>query len=350
MQIYRTSKNNDLTPYSDHPSSLFPRLGIPVHKIAILDIETTGFNRNKDIISVVGIVTFTNEGNCEVIQLFNDDGKSDHKIIESLTYLLEPIELLVTYNGDGFDLPFVNHKSESIGMKSILRHGDNHHVQSLDLLKISRELFHYLPRKNLKTVEAELGIGRQDTIDGKEAAESYIRFLKTGNESERDKILLHNVEDILNLIPLLLRLHDRSMAQNPLSFPFAVVIQENTILVEVCHIEKDLLLIKGRTGYPSDTILLNAQQSVSYSWLFETQHLTKLKALDHMNDNGHIIMKSKFVEAEPFLFLNPFDDVNDLMSLKEDQLNTLITKVHGEWSFENIRLLSATLLCILMNN
>ena len=68
---------------------------------AYLDIETTGFSRYRDEITVVGIA-LEKERKCEIIQLIEDD-LYDKKLFDILTNVDE----LYTYNGSCFDLPFI---------------------------------------------------------------------------------------------------------------------------------------------------------------------------------------------------------------------------------------------------
>ena len=56
-----------------------------------------------------------------------------------------------------------------------------------------------IDRCNLKTVEKFIGIEREDTIDGGLSVELYNKYLQTSSEDLKEKIMLHNYEDVLNL-------------------------------------------------------------------------------------------------------------------------------------------------------
>lgn len=73
-----------------------------------------------------------------------------------------------------------------------------------DILRVSRANRTYLnlPDYKLKTIEKFLGIDREDTISGKESVEMYYDYVSTKDPILKSKILLHNYEDILNIVDL----------------------------------------------------------------------------------------------------------------------------------------------------
>jgi DNA polymerase elongation subunit (family B) len=113
-------------------------------------------------------------------------------------------DTIVTYNGKSFDVPFVNARMKKNGIDYEMLH------QHLDLI------YHVRSNKStlgltscsLKSVEKLLGIGREDTIDGGESIELYYQYLKSNSDELKQKILLHNFEDVYNL-PEILKIFDR---------------------------------------------------------------------------------------------------------------------------------------------
>lgn len=75
---------------------------------------------------------------------------------------------------------------------------------NFDILRVSRANRAYLNLSDykLKTLEKFLGIERTDAISGKESVEMYFDYLSSKDSSLKEKILLHNYEDILNIVDL----------------------------------------------------------------------------------------------------------------------------------------------------
>ncbi|MBI5050498.1 MAG: ribonuclease H-like domain-containing protein [Nitrospirae bacterium] len=155
---------------------------------AYLDIETTGFNPFYSSLTVVGI--HLENGNNHVIQLVGS------KIYSSeLLRLIEQVDVIYTYNGARFDLPYIKAKLH-IDLKEYSTHKD------LMYECWQRKLF-----GGLKNVERQLGIKRKLTdIDGCIAVQLWHDYKQTGNEESLETLLEYNREDVLNLKKLRERL------------------------------------------------------------------------------------------------------------------------------------------------
>src|SRR5699024_11900087 len=79
--------------------------------VCFFDIETTGFNRNKEIIYLIGILYYDKKDkNWNIIQLFADELKDEIEVLEKAYRILSTFDLIINYNGNTFDIPFMNHK------------------------------------------------------------------------------------------------------------------------------------------------------------------------------------------------------------------------------------------------
>lgn len=119
---------------------------------AYLDIETTGLSPWDSEITVIGI-HLCNGDDTSVIQLVGKDISA-----QSILEALEGVEVIYTYNGCRFDLPFI-HSRIGINLEETFYHHD---------------LMHDCWRCNLyggfKAVERQLGIERKLTeVNGYEA-------------------------------------------------------------------------------------------------------------------------------------------------------------------------------------
>ena len=156
---------------------------------AYLDIETTGLSPWDSEITVVGIY-LCNRNDTRFIQLVGKDITSD-RILEALN----GINVLYTYNGSRFDLPFIYCRL-GVNLACLFRHCD---------------LMYDCWRNNLyggfKAVERQLGIPRQLTeINGYEAVRLWWRYVNDYDEEALATLLAYNKEDVINLKTLKERL------------------------------------------------------------------------------------------------------------------------------------------------
>lgn len=147
-------------------------------KALFLDIETTGLSRYYDKITLIG---GSNERN--KIKIFVRDNNLD----EALNYL-QNYEMIVTFNGKLFDIPFIMNEFPEAKIPPI----------HIDLRYLLRTLGVTGP---LKKIEGTLNISRPkevQEVNGREAAVLWSRFVK-GDDSALEKLLLYNIYDVVNL-------------------------------------------------------------------------------------------------------------------------------------------------------
>lgn len=163
-----------------------------------LDIETTGLKRNSDYAWVIG-AAFVQEDKIESKQIFIKS-KDDEK--ESLLYLNELLknkQRIVTFNGNIFDIPFLNERAAAYGVTL------NFPQEQYDLYELIRKhnKFLMIRRINLKTAEKFMRIERNDPLAGKETLTLYKTYVETGYDYLKKSLLNHNYYDIKNLPPLM---------------------------------------------------------------------------------------------------------------------------------------------------
>ena len=149
---------------------------------AYLDIETTGLSSTYDSITVIGIY-LTNGSHRRFVQLVGEEVTG-----ANLLETLQGVDIIYTYNGSGFDLPFIR---ASLGVD--LAQDFEHHDLMLDCW-----------RNNLyggfKAVEIQLGIARQlKGVDGAEAVRLWWRYQNDQDQDALNTLLYYNKEDVLNL-------------------------------------------------------------------------------------------------------------------------------------------------------
>jgi len=149
---------------------------------AYLDIETTGLSCEDAGITVVGIY-LVNGVDDRLVQLVGMDVTAGN-LLESL----EGVNRIYTYNGSGFDLPFI-HGSLNVDLESLF----THHDLMLNCWRCN--LY-----GGLKVVEQKLGIPRQlQGISGFDAVRLWWRYLDGGDLDALATLLEYNREDVMNL-------------------------------------------------------------------------------------------------------------------------------------------------------
>ncbi len=161
-------------------------------RTAYLDIETTGLDRQAGQITTIGL--FDGKGYRSYVH-----GRNLEKFVEDIA----AFEMLVTYNGRLFDLPFLEH--------FFAKKFDQIHV---DL----RFVLHSLGIKGgLKNCERRLGLhrGPLDGVDGFDAVRLWHLFRRTGNPRALDTLLAYNLQDVATLETLMVTAFNRKLDGTP---------------------------------------------------------------------------------------------------------------------------------------
>ena len=149
---------------------------------AFLDIETTGLSSTYDGITVIGIY-LTDGSDHRLVQLVGEEVTE-----ANLLRALRGVDTIYTYNGSGFDLPFID-ASLDIDLAKDFKH----HDLMLDCWK--NNLY-----GGFKAVEIQLGIDRQlKGVDGAEAVRLWWRYQNDEDQDVLDTLLYYNKEDVMNL-------------------------------------------------------------------------------------------------------------------------------------------------------
>ncbi|MFC1994292.1 ribonuclease H-like domain-containing protein [Chloroflexota bacterium] len=149
---------------------------------AYLDIETTGLSYGSAGITVVGIY-LVNGVDSKLVQLVGEE-----VTINNLLETLGNANIIYTYNGSRFDLPFIN---TSLGTD--LTNKYHHHDLMYDCWRCNL-------KGGLKSVEQQLGIPRQlHGIGGFEAIMLWRRYRIHNDRNALNTLLEYNKEDVVNL-------------------------------------------------------------------------------------------------------------------------------------------------------
>lgn len=163
--------------------------------IAYFDIETTGFKKEEDNIILISLGWYINEENFNIKQYYAENLDEEKELLKAFGKDIEGFVTWCSYNGLAFDEPFIKFRFQKNDLGYRV---PNEHI---DLYRLIRPYYKQLgiDRCNLKTVEKFIGIEREDTIDGGLSVELYNKYLQTSSDDLKEKIMLHNYEDVLNL-------------------------------------------------------------------------------------------------------------------------------------------------------
>jgi uncharacterized protein len=166
-----------------------------MRNIAYFDIETTGFEKDKDYIILISLGYFNETGSLTIKQYFAEELSDEADILHAFGTDLSKFSRWCSYNGMAFDEPFIVRRMEKNNIYFSVP------MEHIDLYRMIRPYYKQLgmERCNLKTVEKFLGVQREDQIDGAMSVEMYYQYLDTKDEELKYILMLHNYEDVLNL-------------------------------------------------------------------------------------------------------------------------------------------------------
>ncbi len=283
----------------------------------VLDIETTGFSREKSTIMLIGLIIKSNDSIISK-QFFAESLSEEKQLLITLKNLLSSMKnyFLITYNGYSFDIPFINAKLKKHNIDFQIPN-----VYNFDIYRLIRanKKFLNLERYNLKSVEKFLQINRKDTISGKENIELYYNYLTTKNENILKTILLHNYEDILYLLPILKILSYFSYNQIIKFFPKPI---SDTIYIKLVEKKYNFLIVT-----------LFSKNNLAINYYNEYCSITS-------NDQDITVkfsLQSLLIDNTTYQLINSniiFD--SDFDTLTADKKNSLIIAINNEFQYLNI--------------
>ena len=163
------------------------------------DIETTGFSPSSSMCYLIG--TLGKDDNGVIVDQYLACDKNDEKdIILAFLNTIKNKSTIITFNGMGFDLPFIQAKCKSYGISF-----DFVKYQYIDIFKLVSEMKFLLKLQNYKqkTIEHFLGIQRDDLYSGGELISIYEEYILSQSKELEALLLLHNYEDVVGMLDIL---------------------------------------------------------------------------------------------------------------------------------------------------
>ena len=181
------------------PNISFPQELQNEKRLVFFDIETTGLSSFQSSLYLIGVLVFE-DGNVRLIQWFSPSLSSEIEILRAFFEFLRADDVLVSFNGETFDINYLNACADQYRIPSPLLQ-----MKSVDILRIVRKHKKLLGLENLrqKTIEQFLCIQREDRYSGGELIPVYETYSENRNPRLLQLLLLHNEEDLLGMPALL---------------------------------------------------------------------------------------------------------------------------------------------------
>lgn len=172
-------------------------------KPCILDIEATGLDPSRCKVCLIALLVHTDSG-IRITQFLAENHYEENRVLDAAMDFLkrEDIGYLITFNGQAYDVPFINRRLE--------RSFSDEHLDLFDFdpfryLRKGTDLKRRIGSMSQKSIEEHYGIfsDRRDTISGRESVRLFDEYSLTGNSTIEKIILTHNREDVLQLCRLM---------------------------------------------------------------------------------------------------------------------------------------------------
>ncbi len=215
-------------------------------KAYVIDIETDGLNPSYNQIIIGGLLS-QEENRSTITQYFAEKKDDEKELLQAYGNALADADILITYNGDSFDLEFLKKRFKKYGLNSDLAPS-----QSFDLYRILHrysKLRDVLPNLKQKSIEHFLGLSnyREDELSGRDSVRYYKSFLRSSSEGLKTKILLHNKDDLIQLYSILRILDKLNLHKIMFHEGFTVFENEKRLFIKNISMKKNLLEVNARS-------------------------------------------------------------------------------------------------------
>ncbi len=189
-----------LEPEPDPVALLLPDAPLDPARWVAIDTETSGLAGGTGTWAFAVGVGRWRGGRIELVQVLLTRLDAEAAFLRCMMEELADAELLLSYNGKGFDLPLLAARLRL----SRLADGGLPRLAHLDLLHPVRRAF---ARRwsdcRLASVEGRLlGLRRQGDLPGAEAPAAWLDWLRLGNGRRLGAVLAHNRVDLLSVMAL----------------------------------------------------------------------------------------------------------------------------------------------------
>lgn len=308
------------------------------NKICFIDIETTGLSRNYNSIYLIGILHFTGiENKWSLTQIFAESLTEEKDVLLSFIKLISDYDKIVTYNGESFDIPFINQRLQNLDLSYVIAND-----KSLDLYRKVKDNRYYLNIENLKlkSLEKYLGLYREDIYSGKDCIQFYLDYVKTNDVTLKEKVLQHNYDDLYYMTDVL-RILD--IIKDKKSFSIDYDQDSINLLIDSVNILGDQLIINGIVE--DNKIIKLIHYDNNYKISFDNGSKFEV-SIEYSQGLVSPIEKALFIDKDKLALSSNVID-NTSYNLPN---NILLLKVEKEYCIENIKSLIQNIISSALKN
>lgn len=276
------------------------------------------------MIYLIGILfPIPNSNNWMLKQYFANSMEKEMDLLKQFILDISSYDKIITYNGDSFDLPFINHRLEYYGGKTFI---DN--SKSFDLYKLIRKNKQYLnlPNLKLKSIEESLGYFREDIYSGFDCIGFYLDYINSKNEDLKDIVLKHNYDDLVHMLDII-KILDVLDVKKSVSMEFQNSMR--TFKIDEIEIAGDMIYLIG-------TIRIPLKQDIKYygsNYNITTENLNNFKISLEFKE-GYITREDKCI----YIDLLDYPSLN-LKNNSHNHLpkNIFVLIIEKQFCVENIK-------------
>lgn len=256
--------------------------------LGVLDIETTGLSANRNEFILGGLLLIPPDGPCKSHQFFAQTPDEEQETLKAFLTEVEKADMLLTYNGKHFDLPFLQQRGATFDPQL------PYNFDLYPVLKGYSPLRKFLPNLKQKTVENFMGFwtSRKDEISGKESVTLYYEYVTTKDPKIEETILLHNYDDICQLYRLLDTLGKCDLHKALYFIGFPAILSSASkpgLYVEKIKLTGNYMDITGiQKGTPIDYRVFE-QEGLPCTVLFDSQQATFHIRVPLLQSSGMIL-------------------------------------------------------------
>jgi hypothetical protein len=302
-------------------------------RMGVFDIETTGLSPAGSRLILSGFLIPDEEG-LQMTQFFAESLADEEEVILATLAVLDTLDVVVTYNGKSFDIPFLD-----VRAKRVLDHNAQYNEDrlpypyNLDLYTVVRKfspLRQYLPNLKQKTLEDFLGLWehRMDEISGAESAAMYMDYLINREPETEEKILLHNRDDVIQLYRLLRVLDKTEVHKAMYHLGFPVRTPSHSFLISNMAFGDNRLVISGLQRHEPishpcfDSLLESCGPGGTCSWDFSSSRREFQMELMPMNEQHLALIDLRVLGlSETDFAFTPNCESGYLVLRKENEIN-----------------------------
>lgn len=166
-----------------------------------LDIETTGLDPSRNKFVLGGV--YDGPSN-QLHQVLAESRIEEAEVLAEYMDTLAELDVVITYNGRHFDIPFIDTRLKKHPEVSTLSCSFLYDLDLYQVLSGHSPIRRLVPNMRQKTVENYMGLWetRTDEISGAESVDLFNRYEATADPEAERKILLHNNDDVRQLTRL----------------------------------------------------------------------------------------------------------------------------------------------------